>query len=114
MCLVEGNWALWGPKSSIQQTAAGEKIQDTRYRIQDTAYTYKHTGVEGYEGASIQGHIGCRMQDRRTPLSLVAPLKRGWRILPFPPMGHPSHSVVFFMVVRLQQPAVNFGAESYR
>ena len=38
--------------------------QDTGYKIQHAAITYKHTGVEGYEDARVQRYIRCRMQDR--------------------------------------------------
>ena len=77
---VEGTWAPWDPESSILQTATGDKIQDPRHRIQDTAYSIhiqKYTGVEGYEDASLQGDLGCRRQDRLNPSKPGGPSKEG-------------------------------------
>ena len=76
---VEGN--LGGLRPLIHNPTDCHRRQDTGYKIQETdaAYTYKHTGVEGYEDASMQGCRGHRLQAtgiKQMPRSLVAPLKR--------------------------------------
>ena len=80
--MVEGNPG--GLEPLILHPTDCHRRQDTGYKIQDAGYSIQHTHTSIQEERDtkmqVKKYIGCRMQDRRTPLSLEAPLKRGRRI----------------------------------